>query len=131
MKSLVAFLKEKLRLGTEHAPGCHACGRCCEAFGGFLRASQADLTLWEKLGREDLLAHAGKTGWLWLDPKTGQRLEDCPYLRRNDMGQGLCAIHEIKPSVCRSYPSEAVGRRCVCGVYFPVSLWGKKTESLH
>ena len=130
MGSLGLFLKDKLGLGAETKSGCRACGCCCEAFGGFLRASKSDLERWEELGRDDLLAHAGQTGWLWLDPETGQRLPRCPYLLRNNEDQALCSIHEIKPDICRAYPTEAIGRRCVCGVYFPVSLWSKKESDL-
>ena len=125
------FLKEKLGLGVVSEPGCRACGHCCEQFGGFLKASEADLERWKKLGREDLLAHAGETGWLWLDPETGHRLQGCPYLRRNRDGKVLCDIHAIKPDICRAYPTEAVGRRCVCGVHFPVSLWVKSRSDLN
>jgi Fe-S-cluster containining protein len=130
-ESLGTFLKEKISPENKPQSGCHACGQCCEEFGGFLRASQADLERWEKLGRKDLLAHAGETGWLWLDLETGERLEGCPYLQRDSEGKGLCGIHEIKPDICRAYPSEATGRRCVCGVHFPVSLWTKNLTDLH
>ena len=129
--SLNKFMKEKFGVGTETVSGCRACGCCCDAFGGVLHASQADLKRWKELGREDLLAHAGETGWLWLDPETGQRLQRCPFLSRNSESQALCAIHEIKPDICRAYPTEATDRHCVCGVYFPVSLWSKKTTDLN
>ncbi len=131
MRSLGALLKEKFGQSGEVVSGCRACGCCCEAFGGFLRASEADRERWKELGRDDLLAHAGETGWLWLDPETGQRLPRCPYLVRNSEDQALCAIHDIKPNICRAYPTEAIGRRCVCGIYFPVSLWTKKQPDLH
>ena len=124
------FLKEKAEKNNDVETGCRACGCCCEAFGGFLRASERDLARWRELGREDLLAHAGQTGWLWLDPETGHRLPGCPYLQRSSDEKVLCTIHEIKPDICRAYPSEAVGRRCVCGIYFPVSLWSKKSKEL-
>ncbi len=131
MRSLGALLKEKFGKSDEVVSGCRACGCCCEAFGGFLRASEADRERWKELGRDDLLAHAGETGWLWLDPETGQRLPRCPYLVRNSEDRALCAIHDIKPNICRAYPTEAIGRRCVCGIYFPVALWSKKKSDLH
>ena len=131
LESLGTFLKEKLSLGEKPLSGCRACGRCCEAFGGFLRASEADLKRWKRLGRDDLLAHAGETGWLWLDPETGHRLQRCPYLGHGEDGRVLCGIHDIKPDICRAYPTEAVDRLCVSGVHFPVALWPKKQSELH
>lgn len=124
--SLATFLKERLQPAVKVNSGCYACGRCCEAFGAYLRASEADIARWRALGRTDILGHVGETGWLWLDPETGERLQQCPFLTRDDEERALCAIHAVKPNICRAYPTEAIGRVCVRGVYFPVSLWADK-----
>jgi Fe-S-cluster containining protein len=131
LEYLGTFLKEKLKLGVNARPGCHACGRCCEAFGAVLHASERDLERWKKLGREDLLVYAGETGWLWLDEESGQRLQRCPFLTRTSEQRSICGIHDIKPDICRAYPSETVGRQCVSGVYFPVSLWAPGRSKSH
>lgn len=96
---------------------CRGCGRCCEAFGGHLQASKADLERWRKLGREDLLRRVSPIGWLWIDPATGEFEPSCPFLERTDPEHAFCAIHDIKPDVCRDYPTLAHGRRCLSGVF--------------
>ncbi len=131
LELLGTFLKEKLWFGGNAGSGCYACGRCCEAFGGILHASERDLKRWQESGRKDLLAYAGETGWLWLDPESKKRLHRCPFLQHSDDERVLCAIHETKPDICRAYPSEAVGRQCVSEVYFPVSFWKKNRSGLN
>ena len=87
-------------------------------YGHALRASEEDLVRWRAEGRYDLLLRVGKGGDLWLDPSTGEHLEDCPFLRRTGPDDARCRIHATKPELCRDYPTAAHGRRCVCGVRF-------------
>lgn len=104
---------------TLPGPGkrCRSCGRCCEAFGGHLQASRADLERWRRLGREDLLRRVSPIGWIWIDPATGALEPSCPFLERTGPTTARCAIHEIKPDICRDYPTLAHGRRCLSGVF--------------
>ncbi len=62
------------------ARACLRCGRCCEAFGGHLNASRADLDRWRRLGREDLLRRVSAIGWIWIDPETGLVEKTCRSL---------------------------------------------------
>lgn len=99
------------------APRCLCCGRCCEAFGGHLEASEADLERWRRLGREDLLRRVSAIGWIWMNPETGELEPTCPFLERTGPETAICSIQELKPDICRSYPTVAHGRQCLRGVF--------------
>lgn len=99
--------------------GCRACGLCCELFGGYLHASPADLERWRRLGRDDLLALVNAYGWIWIHPRDGRRGRPCPFLKRTDSGAARCDIHDIKPDMCRAYPSLDHGRHCIQGIFIP------------
>jgi Fe-S-cluster containining protein len=99
------------------AHGCLCCGDCCEQFGGHLHASKADLERWRRLGRTDLLRRVSGIGWIWLDPETGALEERCPFLERVGPDRRVCAIQDVKPDMCRDYPTLAHGRRCPRGVF--------------
>ena len=104
------------RLGA--GAGCMGCGCCCELFGGYLHASPADLERWRCLGRDDLLRLVHPLGWIWIDPQDGRRGRPCPFLQRaGPEEEARCAIHDIKPDICRDYPSLDHGRHCVRGLY--------------
>jgi Fe-S-cluster containining protein len=96
---------------------CLRCGRCCEEFGGHLAASRGDRARWRSLGRSDLLSRVSAVGWIWIDPETGLLEPRCPFLRRVGPDRQLCAIEEVKPDMCRDYPTLAHGRRCQRGVF--------------
>jgi len=120
MIEVLCRLWDKIHPGKEEIRrGCRACGMCCEAYGGYLHASPGDIERWRRLGREDLLALVSPYGWIWVDPRHGRRGEPCPFLQRGDDDKALCAIHEIKPDICREYPSLDHGRHCVRGIYIP------------
>lgn len=70
------------------------------------------------LGREDMLSRVNRLGWIWVDPQTGKHFDICPYLHSTGPETAGCAIHDIKPDICRSYPTLAHGRRCVRGIFF-------------
>lgn len=97
--------------------GCLACGECCKAFGGHLRATPSDLALWRERGRTDLLERVNRLGWIWIDPQTGHPLGYCPFLEQVGSEQAHCSINEVKPQMCRDYPTLAHGRRCLRGVF--------------
>ena len=44
-------------------------------------------------------------GDLWISPKTGEEVYQCPWLRKRPLKDTYkCRIHETKPEHCRSYP---------------------------
>lgn len=96
---------------------CLCCGQCCESFGGHLNASSADLDRWRRLGREDLLRRVSAIGWIWIDPETGLLERSCPFLQRTGPDRQVCAINDVKPDMCRDYPTLAHARRCLRGVF--------------
>ncbi len=102
---------------TQEPKSCLQCGQCCESFGGHLHASLRDLRRWQEQGRQDLLDGVNRLGWIWVDPQTKQLLDTCPHLDRSDPEHVRCAIQEIKPDMCRAYPTLAHGKRCLRGVF--------------
>jgi Fe-S-cluster containining protein len=96
---------------------CLCCGQCCEAFGGHLNASSVDLERWRRLGRDDLLRRVSAVGWIWIDPETGLLERSCPFLQRTGPDRQVCTINDLKPDICRDYPTLAHGRRCLRGVF--------------
>jgi Fe-S-cluster containining protein len=118
---VLAELKRWLSGGSscskDRGSGCLCCGRCCDLFGGHLNASKADLERWRNLEREDLLSRVNRFGWIWVDPVTKRGMEKCPFLMRTGPDTAHCAIHEVKPDICRAYPTLAHGRRCLRGVF--------------
>jgi Fe-S-cluster containining protein len=123
---IVKVLQRWLRKGTvgrkERISGCLCCGKCCELFGGHLNASKADIERWRNLGREDLLNRVNRCGWIWVDPDTKRLEETCPFLRRTEPETAHCAIHDVKPDICRAYPTLAHGRRCLRGVFLKYTI---------
>ncbi|WP_432822920.1 YkgJ family cysteine cluster protein [Trichloromonas sp.] len=117
MTTLLAWLRKKHILRGSEPVQCLGCGQCCEAFGGHLRASKADLSRWQELGRTDLLARVNRLGWIWVDPENGQPENHCPFLQRVNDKTAHCSIHEVKPDMCRDYPTLAHEKRCLRGVF--------------
>jgi Fe-S-cluster containining protein len=105
------------RLFKKEEVCCLGCGDCCRAFSWHLHASDNDLARWRKLGRDDLLARVNRLGWIWVDPRTKERLPTCPYLIETAADKAHCGIHDIKPDICRAYPSQAQYRICLKGVF--------------
>lgn len=100
---------------------CLQCGTCCEEFGWHLHASERDLQRWCEHGRQDLVDGTNELGWIWVHPVTKERLHRCPHIDRSDPEHVRCAIHEIKPDMCRDYPTLAHGKRCLRGMF--LSWW--------
>ena len=119
-------LKRWLRIRTTRSEGqetrCACCGSCCESFGGHLTASAADLERWRREGREDLLSRVNRLGWIWIDPRTGQPEQSCPFLVRTGSDTAICGIHQTKPAICRDYPTLAHGHRCLRGGFLKLSV---------
>ena len=94
---------------------CNQCGNCClNLSGAFITcADESDIEQWEKMGRSDILEWVtylplGENSFVydvWIDPKTGDDVHRCPWLRKlpkKDMY--VCRIHDVKPRHCRTYP---------------------------
>ncbi len=112
-----SWLRENALPEAQPQRVCLCCGQCCESFGGHLQASQRDLERWRELGREDLLRRVSSIGWIWINPDTGTLEDRCPFLRRTGPETQACAIHDVKPDICRDYPTLAHGRQCLRGVF--------------
>jgi Fe-S-cluster containining protein len=87
-------------------------------YGHKLRVGKADLDRWRAAGRLDLSLMVGEGGQIWVDPSTGERLEDCPFLKRTGLESAVCRIHDVKPEICRGYPPRAHDYRCLRGIRF-------------
>jgi uncharacterized protein len=91
---------------------CQRCGNCC-AKGLDEGASINDIAIWIAAKRYDILE------WvhpiispisevvvfdIWINPRTHE-YSKCPWLRREKgKNKYSCAIHDIKPEVCRTFP---------------------------
>lgn len=103
---------------------CRQCGRCCERWGWGQKGTAADLVPWIEGKRWDILVHVAvrlaSGRWVrgdaiqgkdipsvtrvsyWHEP-SGLPLRSCPFLGRGEDGRAFCAIHAVRPSVCREY----------------------------
>lgn len=89
---------------------CNQCGKCCIKYGsGDLSATQEEIDLWEIFNPE--IFDYVKNEEIWFDPKSGLRLERCPFLeiapKKNAQAPNLytCSIYLNRPEDCRHYPS--------------------------
>ncbi|HRU79832.1 MAG TPA: YkgJ family cysteine cluster protein [Methanolinea sp.] len=103
---------------------CRQCGRCCERWGWGQPGTVTDLVPWVRAGREDILRHVSVrlSGGRWVSGDSlregdlssvvavrywqdtgGRPLRYCPFLGRRDDGLAYCAIHAVRPAVCREY----------------------------
>ena len=117
LKSWLGLQKEP---HEERKTCCLMCGKCCEAFGAHLNASRSDLERWRLLGRHDILNRVIGAGWIWVDPDTKKPEERCPFLEQAGPDTAVCAIYDIRPDMCRDYPTLANGRRCLRGGFLKI-----------
>ncbi|MGF1756303.1 YkgJ family cysteine cluster protein [Vibrio makurazakiensis] len=89
---------------------CNQCGKCCIKYGdGDLSASQEEIDLWE-LFNPDIFEYV-RGSEIWFDPKTGERLTQCPFLElapkrsEQEPNKYTCSIYFDRPEDCRHYPS--------------------------
>ncbi len=75
-------------------------------------ADESDIEAWEAMGRGDILKWVaylplGENSYvydIWLDPKTGEDVNRCPWLRKlPKKDKYVCRIHEVKPRHCKEY----------------------------
>jgi Fe-S-cluster containining protein len=83
---------------------CNQCGKCCIKYSnGGLSVSQSEIDLWE-LFKPDIYQYVSN-GKIWVDPKTGEQIERCPWLRKEpNQEKYTCDIYYDRPDDCKSYP---------------------------
>lgn len=52
-----------------------------------------------------------------MNPETGKLEDRCPFLVRTGPETAACSIQDVKPDMCRDYPTLAHGKRCLSGVF--------------
>ena len=86
---------------------CNQCGKCCIKYGGGdLDVSSDEIELWELFNPE--IAEYVQNGKIWFDPKSGEKLERCPFLEtvpNVTPAKYTCSIYLNRPEDCRLYPS--------------------------
>jgi len=92
---------------------CRQCAQCCLKLDYHTECTAADYRRWQAAGRDDILRWVrlvpGKSNGpayrIWVAPGTEEPVRVCPFLA-NDNGseKRSCAIHAVKPEICRLYP---------------------------
>ena len=85
---------------------CNQCGKCCVKYGGSggLSVNAEEIESWE-LFRPHIAEYVAK-GEVWVNPKTGLTLTQCPWLEREkSSGLYTCSIYFDRPEDCRHYPT--------------------------
>ncbi len=88
---------------------CKLCGHCCINLSDAYCNSvlDADVNRWELEDRYDILNFVDQSSFfndIWIDQKTGEELDRCPWLKRLPNNKYICRIHHTKPTHCRNYP---------------------------
>jgi Fe-S-cluster containining protein len=93
---------------------CRQCGRCCRTLDYHDELTADDMALWRRTGRDDIVKWVGTftdagrkepTYRIWMTPGTRSLAETCPFLEKvPTRHQWICAIHAVKPAICRNYP---------------------------
>jgi hypothetical protein len=104
---------------------CTQCGHCCLTLDYHDGCGLEDYKRWQDLGRTDILEWVGVVRQhgqvtaccIWLTPGTNDFAETCPWLVRSlDPNRYVCAIHDVRPAICRQYPfSRKHARMTGCG----------------
>ncbi len=87
---------------------CNSCGKCCIKYSnGGLTASKSEIELWDVYSPH--VFQYVKDGEIWVDPKTHQPLELCPWLKEIPGKPGKatrysCDIYFDRPDDCKFYP---------------------------
>ena len=84
---------------------CNQCGKCCLKYGqGALSATANEIEMWEVFNPD--IAQYVRNGEIWIDPKTGKKLQRCPFLVLESCQQKYtCSIYHDRPEDCRHYPT--------------------------
>jgi Fe-S-cluster containining protein len=83
---------------------CNQCGKCCINYSdGSLSATESEIDYWENF-RPSIAAYVSD-GKIWMDPKTGEQLQLCPWLRKlPNENKYSCDIYFDRPDDCKHYP---------------------------
>lgn len=82
---------------------CNQCGKCCIKYSnGGLSASDSEIKWWDST-RPDIYNYT-HDGRIWTDPKTGEPLDLCPWLRKQPNNVYTCDIYYDRPDDCKFYP---------------------------
>jgi Fe-S-cluster containining protein len=93
---------------------CIQCGRCCRSLDYHTGVTDKDVVRWKSQGRDDILEwvagireDGSSTGYrIWITPGTSQVADVCPFLiLKEGSNRWQCAIHDVKPGICREYPA--------------------------
>ena len=87
---------------------CTQCGRCCGGpQEGYVWVSEQEIAdmvtflgITEQQMRSQYVRKVSRRFSLIEDPKT----KDCIFLKSNDQGEGGCAIYQVRPTQCRTWP---------------------------
>ena len=111
IEALERYLEEHLAL---EGFKCKQCDHCCLGLSDAFEtcADEEDVRLWEEMGRYDILEWVDPISVggevivydIWIDPRTGDDVDRCPWLRKLPDGKYICTIHDVKPKHCRNYP---------------------------
>jgi len=87
---------------------CNSCAKCCIKYSnGRLSATSFEIEYWEVF-RPDIAEYV-RDGKIWFDPKSGEDIELCPWLRvtsdeSSEHFTANCAIYHDRPDDCKIYP---------------------------
>jgi len=83
---------------------CNQCGKCCVKYSnGGLSVTKSEIELWE-LFKPEIFQYVSD-GKIWIDPKNGQQIERCPWLRKEpNQEKYTCDIYYDRPDDCKFYP---------------------------
>tara|TARA_R110001592_G_scaffold356278_1_gene657768 strand:- start:21606 stop:21992 length:387 start_codon:yes stop_codon:yes gene_type:complete len=83
---------------------CNQCGKCCVKYSnGGLSVSKNEIELWEVFNPD--IYQFVSDGKIWIDPKTGKQIEQCPWLRKiPNQEKYTCDIYYDRPDDCKFYP---------------------------
>ena len=81
---------------------CNQCGKCCIKYSnGGLSASEDEIKHWDVF-RPDIYNYVSNKN-IWMDPKTGEQLEICPWLKKEN-NLYTCDIYFDRPNDCKYFP---------------------------
>jgi hypothetical protein len=108
---------------TDDEP-CEQCGLCCRIFGPAIAPNAANVYVWIEQDRSDILEWfvafmengncvncrdisaedlGNVVSFEMRNPKSGEYVTVCPFLRRVAKTRYLCGIHTTKPEMCCNY----------------------------
>jgi Fe-S-cluster containining protein len=92
---------------------CRQCGRCCLNLDYHSECTAEDYRAWQADGRDDILRWVRRVPGknkspayrIWVAPGTENPISECPFLEKvPGSDKRTCAIHAVKPDICRLYP---------------------------